>query len=353
MRVKLSQADLKKFQRLLLAKDINIGIADFLNDLIFSNEVFHELKNTDAVSLNKMVMEHCQMEEQKEIFDTALKETFNYVDLKKYENNPYQINLKITPKKISKCKLEYLIYPSKTFFPLDDIKVSKNGYYEEYTQIGISDKPYKYLALTKNNAIWMCITPNEINTMKTSIDQATGNVITFGLGLGYFAYMVSMKDNVKSVTIVDNDLAIIDIFKSSILPHFKHQEKIHIIKTDALTYIKHNNLSEYDYAYFDLWHTPEDGLPLLLNIIKHDIRCNYNFWLREGLIALYRRCLISVIEESLNGASISNYLKAKNNTDKIINDLYFKTQNLEIDSYKKINDLLKDDSLINLMKTIY
>ena len=40
----------------------------------------------------------------------------------------------------------------------------------------------------------MTITPDEIETMKEAVDQAFGNVLTFGLGLGYYAYMVSEKD---------------------------------------------------------------------------------------------------------------------------------------------------------------
>ena len=59
----------------------------------------------------------------------------------------------------------------------------------------------------------MLITPNEIETMKKSISEATGNVLTYGLGLGYYAYMVSMKENVESVTIVEKDKEIIDLFK--------------------------------------------------------------------------------------------------------------------------------------------
>ena len=58
-------------------------------------------------------------------------------------------------------------------------------------------------ALLENDRIWMTITPNEIETMKEPVDGAFGNVLTYGLGLGYYAYMVSEKENVETVTIVD------------------------------------------------------------------------------------------------------------------------------------------------------
>ena len=68
----------------------------------------------------------------------------------------------------------------------------------------------------------MTITPNEIETMKEAVDKASGNVLTFGLGLGYYAYMVSEKENVESVTIVDSNEDVIDLFKKYVLPQFKH-----------------------------------------------------------------------------------------------------------------------------------
>ena len=67
-------------------------------------------------------------------------------------------------------------------------------------QIGFFETEFKFPALLENDRIWMTITPNEIETMKEPVDGAFGNVLTFGLGLGYYAYMVSEKENVESVT---------------------------------------------------------------------------------------------------------------------------------------------------------
>jgi hypothetical protein len=48
-------------------------------------------------------------------------------------------------------------------------------------------------ALLENDRIWMTITPNEIEIMIKPVDEAFGHVLTYGLGLGYYAYMVSKK----------------------------------------------------------------------------------------------------------------------------------------------------------------
>ena len=63
---------------------------------------------------------------------------------------------------------------------------------------------------------------------------------------------------------------------------------------------------------------------------------------------MYRRCLLTVIEESLLGYSDKNYQVVENDYDKIINDLYFKTKNMSFTSFKKIKEILQDNSLLNL-----
>ena len=77
----------------------------------------------------------------------------------------------------------------------------------------------------------MTITPNEIETMKEPVDEAFGHVLTFGLGLGYYAYMVSEKENVESITIVETNEDVIDLFNKYILPQFKNAHKIKIIQS--------------------------------------------------------------------------------------------------------------------------
>lgn len=80
-------------------------------------------------------------------------------------------------------------------------------------QIGFFDTEFMFPALLENDRIWMTITPNEIETMKEPVDGAFGHVLTFGLGLGYYACMVSEKENVESVTVVDMNEDVIRLFK--------------------------------------------------------------------------------------------------------------------------------------------
>lgn len=118
--------------------------------------------------------------------------------------------------------------------------------------------------------------------MKKPISEATGNVLTYGLGLGYYAYMVSMKDNVESVTIVEKDKEIIDLFTRYILPQFKNKSKIKIINDDAFNYFKKDIY--YDYVFVDIWHDPSDGIDLYLkfkSLEKDNIK--YSYWIEDTL----------------------------------------------------------------------
>ena len=199
----------------------------------------------------------------------------------------------------------------------------------------------------------MSITPNEINTMRPYIEEAKGNILVLGLGLGYYPFTISLKDEVKKITIVELDQNIINIFNKHLLPLFPHKEKIQIIKGEAIKFLN-NNKDHYDFVFVDLWHNPEDGLPLYLRISKiamHYKNCKFQYWLEKSLIALYRRCLLTIYEEALQGYDDKAYLEAVHPIDKIINEIYFKTKNITINNYDDINNLLTDESILKLIKS--
>ncbi|MCX5775906.1 MAG: hypothetical protein NTV44_06130, partial [Firmicutes bacterium] len=128
---------------------------------------------------------------------------------------------------------------------------------------------FSYLTVSEGDVIWMSVTPNEIETMQPVIDHVQGKVITFGLGLGYFAYMASIKDDVESVTIIENNKDIISLFNKHILPQFAHKEKIKIISADAFEYAqKEMPKHDFDEAFVDLWHGAEDGVALYIRMKK-------------------------------------------------------------------------------------
>ena len=65
----------------------------------------------------------------------------------------------------------------------------------------------------KDDVVWMSTDPNEIITMNPYIQKAHGDILVMGLGLGYYPFMTALKDDVKSITIIEKDPKVIDIFK--------------------------------------------------------------------------------------------------------------------------------------------
>ena len=348
MKMDLTKIKKKDIEKLLLEKEMNIAAADALfNFSFYSSEESFDYENY-ADAIKEYLDLNLDNEEDRYFFESRIVPSIKKLDGGTYSANYYRNHIKPQPYKGKGYELTYLKYKPYQLFPYDDILVTKN--FAEVSQNGYFAQEFEYLAVMKGDIVWMSTDPNEINTMQPAIDEANGHVLAFGLGLGYFPIVCAIKKDVTKVTIVEKDQAIIDIFKKHILPLFEHKEKIEIIQDDAFAFAK-RDLKPYDYLFIDIWHNPEDGLPLYLrfkNILKgKEIKTSY--WLEKSILAMYRRCLLTVIEENLLGYQDKDYLKSKNDYDKIINELYFKTKNLTLSSFDDIEEILQDNYLMNLV----
>lgn len=197
-----------------------------------------------------------------DLFDHYFPKIIKEEKIEDYQDNPYLKNVLVKPVAMNEWEIKYTPLPKYSGFVSNDFKCDFDG--RIYPQIGYFTNDYSYLSIYQNDRLWMSITPNEINTMKEPINHAFGHVTTLGLGLGYFAYMVSLKDEVTKVDIVEIDENVIRLFLKYIYPFFPHPEKISIINMDALDYI--NMDFDSDYVFCDLWHDVSDGLPLYKKI---------------------------------------------------------------------------------------
>ncbi len=340
-------------QSIISTNNINMNVADVLMgafmcvDAINPDEVKQYIKEgfSENEAIYNCLFDFIGVSKDDKESQTILSE---YVlnNLKKlnpldYSNNPYVKAVKKTGRK-GKYALKYIDYAPYQLFAFDDIKIND---YKEYSQIGYFDNKFSYLALTEGNNIWMSLNPNEIETMKPYINKAKGNVLVLGLGMGYVPFMLSLKNCVKSITIIERDQEIINLFNELIYPSFPNKEKIKIIKGDAVEFARKSQKEGiYDYIFADLWHDPEDGLPLFIKLkrINKGIDC----WLEVSMYALLRRCMITLLEEQVNGLKEEDYRFAKTYTDKVINTFYQKTKNL---SLERLDDLLSDDSLLGFL----
>ncbi len=158
-------------------------------------------------------------------------------------------------------------------------------------QIGYFDTDYSYIAVKENGREWMTMLPNESVTQRVPIAGARGKVLTYGLGLGYYAFMTSRKAEVTGVTVVERDKNVISLFENLILPCFTHPEKVNIVCADAFEYAEQTAPHiGFDCVFADIWHDPSDGVvaykhfKLLEPLFPAETR--FDYWI-EDTIKLY------------------------------------------------------------------
>ena len=330
---------------------INMNIADMLmavfsyTDLINPDEIKQYIK--EGLSEKEAILEvlydfyHLEhSEENDDVMGRYIANNLKKLEEKDYLDNPYVKSIKANAK-LGKYQLRSIEYEPYQLFAYDDIYLDG---YKEYSRIGYFASKFPYLGLTEGNNVWMSLNPNEIETMKHYIAKAKGNVLVLGLGMGYVPYMMSLKDEVKNITIIEKDHEIIELFKKTLLPQFVNKNKIKIIEDDAVNYLNKN--SDFDYIFADLWHNPEDGLSLFVQLKR--INNNVDCWLEVSLYQMLRRCMITLLEEQLEGMGKDAYKHSRNYTDKVINRFYQKTKNLRLNNEDDLNKLLSDESLLKL-----
>ena len=338
---------------------INMSVSDMLSEVIgntsFTNkEKIEALKkrfNDNELSLIRSeLFEYFELDDEDEedvdIFDNVISPSIEESNINKYLSNPYYQRIKVKDIKEGPYSLKMDHYEEYELFPYLDMSYYPNSYLEK-NSISFFNKRFDFLSINDKDVTWMCVTPNEIETMEKAVKEATNKVKVYGLGLGYYPYMISLKEDVKEIVIVENNHQIIELFKKHILPQFEHKAKIKIIEGDAFEELKKDD--DYNYHFVDLWHTPLDGIELFLRSKKLEIKGKtYFYWLESSFYILLRRCFISFLEEQLSGLGDSDYQKSKNITDKIINSFYKQTKNLVLTSVSQLQDLLSDKSLLEM-----
>lgn len=224
----------------------------------------------------------------KDIFQEYFLKIFEEVDTCLLSKNPYLNDINFPNIKEDSIELKYCSYKACEAFVLDDTCIMPNK--RIIPKIGFFMNEQSYPAILENDRIWMTVTPMEIKTMQPAVEKAYGRVLTYGLGLGYFPYLVSLKNEVESVTIVEKNKCIIDIFNKFILPQFKaFSAKIKIIHMDAFDYAqKHTFNEQYDFVFTDLWHDVSDGEELYFKMKNYEClmpNATYMYWIEKSILS--------------------------------------------------------------------
>lgn len=208
------------------------------------------------------------------------------LDVNDYYNDPYFKTVSFKGETLGDSKLDYLTYAPYQGFVRDDFLSFPDG--RVLPRLGFFKTEYKYPAVLTGGVEWMTLLPNEINSQIKYIERAKGKVLTYGLGLGYYVFRVALKSEVDSVTVVDLNENVINLFKTHILPQFPEsvQRKIRIVKADAFTFAESLKDGDFDYIYADIWHDCGDGKDLYLKFKSLENRCpsaEYGYWIEDSI----------------------------------------------------------------------
>ncbi len=223
--------------------------------------------------------------DDRELFETYFPDLLRLLDYEEFANDPYLRTVTLPEKTSGRWEFRQESYKPYEAFVCGDLRGFADG--RVLPQIGFFDREFSYPAVLENEREWMLVTPNEIVTMREPIRRAHGRVLTFGLGLGYFAFMAARKPNVESVTVVERDADVIKLFEEDIGPQLPCAGKIHVIEDDAFSYAEHRMKDGgFNVVFADIWHDPSDGVAAYRKLKQYEDRlpdAEFLYWIEDTL----------------------------------------------------------------------
>ena len=327
----LTYADKIKIERIINTFENNFRITELYATYLerFPNVITKEMidslcgdgiiKKEDAIAglLSEIFsLDTEKNENDRYLFRDYIIPSIRILDAKKYTENPYYKNIKLPDVKIGEWEFKNESYEPYRAVICEDMIIGDD--FSEIPPLGYFTEKFDFPAVLENGNEWMTLTPVDLDTSEKAIADAHGKVVTFGLGLGYYAYMVSLKDTVESITVVEKSEKVIELFKKYVLPQFPYPEKVRIVNDDAFSYAEHVMPKEnFDYAFVDTWRDASDGAPMYKKMKKLEhlsAGTEFAYWIENFLIsnlraqtfvnirALYREKSIDMSYEEIKDA---------------------------------------------------
>lgn len=256
-------------------------------------------------------------------------------DVDEFCKNPYIKNIKYENHKMGDYELRY---HDMMPYELDIYNIPKH--IDELNinipRLSCFTNNFEYPVVFQESikSTWMSVSPNEVFTMEKPIERAAGKVLTLGCGMGYFAYMASLKEEVESVTIIELEQDVIDLFNMYILPQFEYKDKIKVIKADAIEYLKSIEDGQYDYCFADIWIGVEDIVPYFAvkEVGRRFRKTKMEYWIEESFGILLSA---HIYYEIMQGLSEEMKIAPIEGMDAQISDGEIRTENY-------VRELVKD-----------
>ena len=254
-----------------------------------------------------------------------------FIEKKDYINNPYLQNINFKDVKLKDFSYETVTIEKGYLFNIDEIQDDKNKELNDYMILRAYKQDTDMMFLKQGKQEWMMASISEFRTNDPYAKKAHGNIITFGLGIGYFIYMASLNENVKSITVIEKSKEVIELF-NQIKDQFPNKD-INIINGDAFDYFNQQYLKQFDYIYVDIYQNNVDGRIMIEKLLEQYLppydKCN--FWIENSCLSIVKSLIFIYYYEQVYKTKI----KIEKNNIKLMNKVRHYLDNLDL----KVNDV--------------
>ena len=317
--------------------ELNIAMKNLLLSMM-------EVRNyiTDILNYNEKVL---TPQKEKNLIEILKKynvphDNLKY-DLKLITENPYYRDIKLDNVNTKTVRYEKATIKKRTLMSMNFHKpIGK--YLFHYHPLGYFEADIDLPVLKEGEKVWMSPALSEIESMRDGIEKGHGKCLTMGLGIGVLPYLWLLKDEVESVTVVEFNQDVIDLFEKYIRPQFKSSKKLEIFHGNAFDYYNENFLKEFDYVYVDFWESTEDGLALYTKLMEKKIDLPHiDYWIEDSILNDVKYIVAPYLNTIYQGNSIVDFISSfDENSRKLAIKInrYFKTRN---DVIKTEDELLR------------
>jgi hypothetical protein len=138
-------------------------------------------------------------------------------DLKILTDNPYYRDIKLDNVYYKTVRYEKATIRKRTLMNMN-FHQPMGKYLFHYHPIGYFETDIELPVLKEGSKVWMSPAISEIKSMEDGIKKGHGKCLTMGLGIGVLPYLWLLKEEVESVTIVEFNQDVIDLFEKYIRP---------------------------------------------------------------------------------------------------------------------------------------
>ena len=267
-------------------------------------------------------------------------------DVKLLTENPYFKNIRLDNVNSESVKYEKITIKKRTLINMN-FHQPMGKYLFHNHPIGYFDEDVHLPALIEGDKVWMSPAISEITSMDVGIQKGFGKCMTMGLGIGVLPYLWLQKDEVESVTIVEFNEDVIDLFTKYIQPQFNTTKKIEVIHGNAIDYYTEEFLNQFDYVYVDFWESNEDGLEAYTKLMEKKVNLPHiDFWIEDSILNDLKYVLVPYLFALYEGRSIADFISSL--------DGELKPYGKKINKYfkKRFDSVTTEDELLHFIQSV-